>query len=680
MAPRSTEKPGSSRKGRIQLPQLRSELLKSPSLVGLVICILVCAGVLWLRGAGVTEPAELEVYDFYLEHRPQISIPDPRILLVAVSERDIEQLGNWPLNDGLFAKVIKNLLAHGPRVIGVDIFRNIEVPPGSDELRELFSRDIPVITIMQFGGKLTPGVPPPFMVKDKNRVGFADALVDLGGVTRRGLLFMDDGRVTSSSFALILASVYLQKEGIRARPDRANPDLMQLGKTTFVPLEAEAGGYEDIDAKGYQFLLDFTGAKAGFATISLSEALAGEFADEAVRDKIVIVGAMAESLKDSYFVPITRSPEKGHRMWGIELHATTISQLLHAAIDGQKPMGFWSNRVELGWIFLWGILGYILGLTVTSFGRFAISLFLLAAALVGITFSLFLRGIWVPTVPPLVAFLISADSYRLYMLSVERRHKALLMHLFECCVSKDIAETIWTQRAEFIEEGLPRPQELTATVQFTDLVGFTSISEQLGDPGKLMVWLNEYMEAMSSIVMNHSGVVNKYMGDAILAIFGVPVARTNEDEISRDAVNAIRCAIAMGVRLEELNRKWKEQDLPTVKMRVGIFTGALVVGCIGSKHRLEYTVTGDTVNVASRLESFNKKLDAGNTCRILIGESTWRYSREHFLCRELGSMELRGKGQRVGVYQVLGTKEDGCGSDSNTIAHVPVRQDKVAEG
>ena len=426
-----------------------------------------------------------------------------------------------------------------------------------------------------------------------------------------------------------------------------------------MPLESQAGGYVDLDANGYQFLLDFTSAKTGFTSISLSEGLAGTFADESVRDKIVLVGVTAESLRDFFFIPISRS-STGQRVCGIELHATTVSQLLHAAIDGQKPMEFWSSPIESGWIILWGFLGYMIGLKVSSFPRFAFLLLLFPAVLAVSTFGMFLRGLWVPVIPPLLTFLIAADAFRLYLLSVEKYQKALLMRLFESCVSKDIAETIWAQREQFVEGGRPRPQELTATVVFTDLQGFTTISEQFGDPSKLMAWLNEYMEAMTSHVLNHGGIVNKYIGDAILAIFGVPVARTSEEEIAKDAINAIRCAMAMGSQLADLNGKWKEKGLPTVKMRVGIFTGSLVVGCIGCKQRLEYTVTGDTVNIASRLESFDKELDCENTCRILIGERTWIHARKQFIYKELGSMTLKGKDKKVGVYQILGVwKESG---------------------
>ncbi len=417
------------------MPWFRLKLLKSHAIFGLLICFLGCAGVFWVHEAGVTQPAEFAVYDYYIQHQPQISVREDRILLVTISERDIQQLGSWPLNDGLLAQLLKNLLVHNPRVIGVDIFRNIEVPPGSDALKELFSRNIPVITIMKFKDKTSPGVPAPYMVKDKTCVGFSDALVDSGGITRRGLLFMDDGQVCCSSLPLLLAVAYLKKEGIGSRPDPANPEHMQFGKTTFVPLESDAGEYVDMDASGYQFLLNFAGAKAGFASISLSEALAGNFADEAVRDRIVIVGATAESLKDLFFIPVTKSFEEGQKIWGLELHATTVSQLLHSAIDGQKPMEFLSHRMKLGWIVLWGLLGYAIGLKVHSFRKFAFFLFIFPAGLATFTFLLFQRGLWVPVISPLLAFLVSADAFRLYLLSAERHQKALLMRLFESCVS-----------------------------------------------------------------------------------------------------------------------------------------------------------------------------------------------------------------------------------------------------
>ncbi|MCE5336365.1 MAG: adenylate/guanylate cyclase domain-containing protein [Desulfobacteraceae bacterium] len=637
---------------------------KTDAFAGLLLCVLVCAGIVWARAAGVFQATELAVYDYYIRYQPCVSAADNRITLLTISERDIQKLGSWPLNDGLLAQLVKNLLAHQPRIIGLDIFRNIEVPPGSEDLMKLFSEAIPVVTIMKFADKLSPGVPRPYVVRDGGLVGFGDSLIDPGGITRRGLLFMDDGKESYTAFNLLLALAYLQKEGIGAQPDPETPGLMKLGKTTFVPLSRDAGAYINADTNGYQYLLDFSSAKPGFPSISLSDALADRIPDELVRDKIIVVGATAESLRDFFSIPIERSSEEGQRIYGIELHATTISQLLRSAIDGQKPMRYWSERVEIGWTVFWGLMGFLVCLRVASFRKFSVCLVVFPAALAGITFFAFRLSFWLPVIPPALAFVMSADFFRLYQLSVEKRQRALLMRLFESHVSKDIAKAIWAQREQFVSEGLPRPQQLIATVLFTDLKGFTTISEQFGDPGKLMDWLNEYMEAMTNHVLSHGGVINKYIGDAVMAVFGVPVARSNEEQISRDAVNAILCAKKMGAQLEELNARWKGQNRPTVKMRVGIHTGPLVVGCIGSRQRLEYTVIGDTVNVASRLEGINKDYDSENICRILIGESTLRYSGDRFRIRPLGELSLKGKGKSLPVFQVLRDSSEDEGKET----------------
>jgi adenylate cyclase len=638
------------------------KFLKSEAVIGLLICLLACGLVIGLRSAGVLQSMELSAYDYYLRYQPELSTPEPRIELVTVSEPDITRLG-WPINDGVLTKLLKQLLARNPRIIGLDIYRNIEMPPGCDELRELFSEDVPVVTPRKFGDEKSEGVADAYMVKNKNRIGFNDAMVDPGGIVRRGLLFMDDGETSYTSFAMLLALGYLEKEGIGTKPDPKNPELLRLGKTTFIPLEADSGGYAGMDARGYQFLLNFSSAKAGFSSISISQALEGDFSEEAVRDKIVIIGATAESLKDAFFLPFNRSPAEGQRIWGVEVHATSVAQLLRCALEGRKPMRFWSGWKETCWILLWGLLGYGACLKLQSFPKFVFAVVVLfPAILAGATFFLFCRRLWIPVAPPVFTLALSAGFFRIAMLSLERRNRGLLMRLFESHVSKDIAKAIWEQREQFVQEGVPRPMELTATVLFTDLRGFTTISERFGDARKLMEWLNEYMEAMTTEVLGHGGVVNKYIGDAIMAVFGVPVARTSGEEIARDALNAVRCAIRMGERLEEINERWRTENRPTVQMRVGIFTGPLVVGCVGSRHRLEYTVIGDTVNIASRLESFKKELDAESTCRVLIGESTWKCVGEQFRTRGLGSIALKGKDQCVEIYQVLGAKEEDDGT------------------
>ncbi len=184
----------------------------------------------------------------------------------------------------------------------------------------------------------------------------------------------------------------------------------------------------------------------------------------------------------------------------------------------------------------------------------------------------------------------------------ERAQKAQLMQIFSLHVSPEVAATLWQQRAKLLtNEGLP-PQRLTATVLFSDIRNFTTISEQL-DPHVLFVWLNEYLDVMSQVVQAQHGVVSKYIGDAVMAVFGLPQPNVPAQDATRCAQRAVDCALAMREHLAVLNRQFVARDLPEIAIRIGIASGSLMVGEVGSQQRREYTVIGDTVNIAARLEA-----------------------------------------------------------------------------
>jgi adenylate cyclase len=212
---------------------------------------------------------------------------------------------------------------------------------------------------------------------------------------------------------------------------------------------------------------------------------------------------------------------------------------------------------------------------------------------------------------------------------------------------------IWEQREDFLDNGRPRSRKLTATIFFSDLRGFTSVSEKM-DPQELIDWLNTYMESMAGLVLKHDGVVDNYIGDAIKADFGVPLPRKIEKEIQADAVNAVLCALAMEKEMFRLNREWGEKGLPGVGIRIGIFTGPVVAGLLGSSQRLKFTTIGDTVNTASRLESFDKDIAGDAVCRILIGSTTLDLLGGRFLTEKIGEVSLKGKKERITIHRVLG--------------------------
>lgn len=631
--------------------------LRSPLAVSLSISVLTFLGILGLRAAGGLEFLELAEYDGYIRLQPGAPGSESRIVLIGVTEKDIRQQGRWPLTDATLAQVLEILTRCRPRAIGLDLYRDVPVPPGHEALEAILARNRHIITVMKFGNTVESSIPPPPTLKDTDQVGFSDILVDPGGIVRRGLLFLDDGETVAHSLALRLALLYLKSEGITPQPGTPNPGHLRLGPTTIRPLESNEGGYVGADARGYQFLLDFKGARGSFPFFSLSALLSGQADPAAIRDKIVLIGVTAEGVKDFFYTPYSRGLQARQQVSGLELHAHIISQLLRFAQEGESPMATAGKWPEGAWMLFWSAMGGAMGLGVRSPWRFSLSAAggLLALGLVA--YVAFLGGWWIPSIPPAMGWLISATLVTAYMSNREKGRRALLIQLFSKHVSPEIAKVLWQQRDQFLDGGRLRPQRLTATVLLSDLTGFTTVSEKL-DPQALMDWLNEYMEAMTRQVMDHGGVVNRYVGDSIEALFGVPLARETAAEIDRDAANGVDCALAMEETLVELNRHWRERGLPSVGMCIGIFTGPLVAGSLGSTQRLEYTVIGDTVNTASRLESFDKDLFApdplGSTCRILVGEATLRHLGERFQMQRIGEVSLKGKDQKVTIYRVLG--------------------------
>lgn len=634
------------------------KVLRSPPAASLVVGALVGLAVLMVRSTGYLEPWELVAYDWSLRVRPEAAIDENRIVVIGITEDDIGALGRWPLTDAVMADTVRKLLPSQPRAIGIDIYRDFPVPPGQKAFEQVLTTHRNVIMVEKFGRDSQARVGSPSVLKHTDQVGFNDLLVDRDGIVRRALLFLDDGEATVYSFALRLALLYLQAEGIAPEPDPSNPQYLRLGPASFRPLESHDGGYVETDARGYQILLDSKQFRTPLPAYSLRSLLSGQVDPRAIQDKIVLVGVTAVSVPDLFHTPYSSGHAAEQRgVYGVSVHSAVVSQFLRAALEGHSPMRTASEQQETIWIVLWGILGGVAGIVGRSIWRF---LFLTAAGVVVLALvvqTALVEGWWIPVVPPAFAWAISAGLLTAYMTSQEKRQRAMLMQLFSRHVSPEVAEVIWQQHEQFLENGRPRSQQMIVTVLFTDLEGFTGVSEKM-TPQALMDWTNTYLEVMARSVMQHGGVVDDYFGDAIKANFGVPIARTTEAEIKQDAVNAVNCALAMEQEMERLTRQWKEQHLPTARLRIGIVTGPVVAGSLGTAERLKYTTLGDTVNTAARLESWDKDAwgaDFGDRpCRILIGESTWQYLDQQFHSERVGQLTLKGKTEKVTVYRLIG--------------------------
>ncbi len=510
--------------------------------------------------------------------------------------------------------------------------------------------------VMKFGETPQGTVAPPAVLDGTEQIGFNDLLVDQDGVVRRGLLFLDDGIHSFYSFSLRLALQYLQAAGIRPQPDPAKPEHVRLGGVTLTPLDTNDGGYVNTDARGYQILLDYQGLRTQIPTYPLTALLGNQIPPEAIRDKIVLIGVTAVSIPDLFHTPYSSGSGVEQRdTFGVLIHAYTVDQLLRAGLQGVSPIRSLSESQEALWIAMWALVGGGIALLGHSLWRFTLITISGLIFLGIIVYAAFTKGFWIPAVPPALAWLASTALITAYLSNLEKRERAVLMQLFSRHVSPEVAETIWRQRDQFWDGGRPRSQQLIVTVLFTDLEGFTPVAEKL-DPQGLMDWMNEYIETMAQLVMKHGGVVDDYYGDAIKANFGVPLPRVSEAEIKQDAMNAVSCALAMEAEMRRLHAIWKQQGMPTARMRIGIFTGPAVAGSLGSAQRLKYTTVGDTVNIAARLESYDKDsadIFAASPCRILVGESTARYLRDHYHMTKVAVVRLKGKTEQISVYQVL---------------------------
>jgi adenylate cyclase len=636
---------------------VRSRLVVS-SIMGFIVAAVLTSAYL----AHFLRTAQLRSTDLLFQSRPQAHAQST--VIVGVDERSYRELVprygamfNWPRT--LYATALDILHNAGARVVVLDIFFDLPKPEDVD-VATAMRRTGNIITPVEAQGpkalRPAPGVAQEFHVfvrptavirEAGHAEGVTNLTTDADTVVRSMPILLRAAGEDLPALALAAITPFVRRTTVIDRP--ATPSTVYAAGRA-IPL-TEAGS----------MLINFLGGpsapeRAGaFAIIPLIDVLKDTFDRQLVRDKIVLLGLTIGGL-DEFSTPTTDE----RRMWGVEVLANAIETLL-----AQRYHMHVLPPITIVSIVLLALLtGLLVALlrpmaaTVTVLGLIG---GYLASAVI-----LFERGIIVNLVYPAGAILLSFGASLVYRVVFERNEQArlekqrtILMQLFSKHVSPEVAEAAWNHREEFLDAGRPRPQKLTATVMFTDLAGFSLVSEKM-DPQTLMDWVNGYMETIATLVMDHGGLVDDYFGDGIKADFGVPLARHTDDQIRRDAVNAVKCALAIEQALMRLNALHREKALPALRMRIGICTGSVVAGSLGSAHRLKYTTVGDTVNIASRLESFDKALvlpnSATSPCRILISEATVQWLRDEFETLRIGEIRLKGKDQTVAAYAVLGSR------------------------
>lgn len=356
------------------------------------------------------------------------------------------------------------------------------------------------------------------------------------------------------------------------------------------------------------------------------------------KDAVVFIGTSSPDDQDFVTYSLSQFEQGTAIVPGVHIHMSSFfSMLFGLDYDQMRENTLFYLTVIITLIFsiLFIFIGPLKGLLAMMFGVFFTN---------AISWLLFVEKGYLflprkPIVGIIIGFLI-IESYKFFF---ESREKKKIKGAFSMYISPALVQNIVKNPDQLKLGG----EEKELTILFSDIANFTTLSEAIGAV-KLVSLLNEYLTAMTDIIMEESGTLDKYIGDAVMAFWGAPV----DDE--KHSEKACRAAIRMIETLEKLKQDWKERDYPEFGIRIGLNTGNAIVGNMGAKKRFNYTVMGDTVNLASRLEGLNKAY--GST--IMVSESTYLQNKDKFKFRELDLVKVKGKTQGVRVFQLLHFEPD----------------------
>ena len=479
--------------------------------------------------------------------------------------------------------------------------------------------------------------PPMPALRDVSRgAGHNLLALDADGVARRCIPFVRVGDTTIPALAVEGAIAAL---GLRASDVRFEADGFWLGER-HVPLAASDaptldGGTRNVRRLPIAYRGVWPDQRRTYRTYSFGQLfqseeqlLAGEKADvdpAAFAGKVVIVGATAAGLYDQKAVPFAQ------KMSGPEIHADLVDSIL----SGRFIMP--ASRSASALLTLGAALGVASIAVLLGTWPGVIAALALAVGLVLSLSSLFGRGTWVPLVEPLVAVTLAAFGGVIYQYVFEGREKRRVKRLFSRYVSKDVYQQLLANPDDAKLGGVRR----NMSVFFSDIRGFTAVSER-GSPEAIVTQLNQYFSAMVPIVFANQGTVDKFVGDMIMALYGAPL----DDPDHAD--HAVQTALAMADELARLNSRWAAEGMPTLDIGIGINTGDMVAGNLGSESIMSYTVIGDNVNLGSRLESLTRNFQT----RIIISEATRAALKGQYELRPLGEVTVKGKSVPVKVFEV----------------------------
>lgn len=603
------------------------------------LALLVCLALRALAGFPTMRDAERRAYD-ELVNRGGYPPAPPYILIVDFDDRTVRQYG-YPIPRTALADVIHKVEAGQPQVIGLDFVVSEPRTPAEDQaLARAMSNanDLVLATVMP--SRTTPAAEPlpefcPGGSCGISNVGFVNFDLDPDGFVRR-MYLTPDADYNRLPFAVVVADRY---SGRVLRPGKigAYRELQSASDpadTIRIPLD---------DTGHKTALIGSWGSLPPEQVISAADILAPNFsAGDRFRGKLVLMGQRSSAAKDWFLTPPFRARRPAYWDTGVDAHVAAIASLL-------AGRGIWIFSPRWNWavcfaaiflalsciLLLRPLYSVPLGIACAA-ATYGVAQYLLAHSQLWMKFAFIEAGLAI-AIP--LGFVVRFVEARLITARVERE-RAHLMGLFSRYVSPEVANEVWRRRGELVLAG----EERVATVVFTDIRDFTRTTA--GRPSnEVLAWLNEYFTAMARIVDEEHGFLNKFIGDGMMMVFGVPFTRGPEE----DACAAIRAAQKMLVAVGELNRaNAGDSKRPPIRIGIGIHTGLLTVGNVGSAERLEYSVIGETVNLASRLESLTKELKA----EMVLSPGTYAYIKDRFSTAPLGKAAVRGFEGEMMFYTV----------------------------
>jgi adenylate cyclase len=461
---------------------------------------------------------------------------------------------------------------------------------------------------------------------EKGGCGFFNVALDPDTVVRRVFLAVPYGRDADRANWDVYASLDVQT--VRLYLGLSNNDtILNYGGAGVVSIEFGPNLIVKPDDVG-RMLVNYHGPARTYPYTSFADVAQKKFAPGTFKDKIVLIGASATGIADNRATPFG-----GLDFPGVEIHANVIDNILNRQFlvhTGPQVL------TDIGFILLFGLpIGLWLAVVQPKWMPLAFALVIPFAA---VNYIAFTRGWWLNfVIPALFTLIPNVSLVALYRVLVEEREKRKIRGTFQQYAPPEVVRRVVK------DPNLVAPRKAPLTILFSDIRGFTSISEKL-DAQELADLLNDYLTEMTRVMFRYQGTLDKYIGDAIMGFWGAPYIEPGQ------ATRCCNAAVAMLTRLAELQATWLEQNKPVLEIGIGINTGIVSVGNMGSSLRYGYTALGDAVNLSARLEGLNKEYGT----RILASEFTRaEVTDENIVFRELDLIRVKGKLQPVTLYEIL---------------------------